>query len=149
MMSSIIMPAVRQTGKGRDCLTLEIPAIYRQAVQILSDRAESNGGYIQVRLALPQRPRTTGWRSQNHHINGHIQQITMETGNSFSAVKERMKELSLDRGYPFETLPDRSIKPRSEADIDVVQAGYLIDTIHQFAAEWGILLIEETIDDRE
>ena len=94
---------------------------------------------------LLSKPRTTGWKSQNHHINGHCQQIAMGTGCSFSAVKERMKELAIDRGYPIETLPDGAVKARSEADVDTVAAAALIDTIHQFADEWleGFVFIEE------
>ncbi len=87
--------------------------------------------------------RSTGPKSQNHRINGFIQQICEQTHNSFSAVKERMKELAVDRGYPFETLPDGSIQPKSEADINTQEASWLIDTIEQFAAEWGIKLREE------
>ena len=110
----------------------------RDHAQLMDERK-----VYEVTVKLLSKPRTTGWRSQNHHINGHCQQIAMETGNSFSAVKERMKELAIDRGYPIETLPDGTVKPRSEADVDTIQAAALIDTIDQFAAEWGIALIEE------
>jgi len=99
--------------------------------------------FYRLTIQPPRRARTTGWKSQNHHLNGHIQQIAMATGNSFSAVKERMKELAIDRGYPVEILPDGSVKPKSESEITSIEAGYLIDTIHQFAAEWEIPLAEE------
>lgn len=145
----IIIPATKRVRTGfDDIITVEIPEMFRHSVWgLCHDAALKSNDFLQVRLGLPRRPRTTGWNSQNHHINGHIQQITIETGNSFSAVKERMKELAIDRGYPIETLPDGSVKPQSEAELDTVQAGYLIDTIHQFAAEWGIKLIEEDEDE--
>ena len=102
-----------------------------------------DGKLYKVKITKMRGKRSTGWQSQNHHINGHIQMICVETGNSFSAVKDRMKELAVARGYPIETLPDCSIKPVSESIIDSAQAGYLIDAIHQFAAEWDIRLREE------
>ena len=67
----------------------------------------------------------------------------MATGNSFAAVKEHMKILAIPRGYPIETLPDGAVVGKSEADVDTVEDGYLIDAIKQFAAEWNIPLIEE------
>lgn len=143
-MTAVTIPAAKRVRTGNPALLMfELPGPFQPAVWALAERAERKGDYMQLRLSLPRRPRTTGWKSQNHHINGDIQQISIETGNSFSAVKDRMKELAIDRGYPIETLPDGSVKPQSEADIDTVQAGYLIDTIHQFAAEWDIALVEE------
>lgn len=119
-------------------------------LQLMSDYRRAFGAHwIKHRRAVHSflferwyQKRSTGEESQNHHINGHIQQICTETGNSFSAVKERMKELAIDRGYPIETLPDGSAKPKSETQINTKEAGYLIDTIHQFAVEWGINLEE-------
>ena len=101
------------------------------------------GRMYRVEMKEMRAGRSTGWQSQNHHINGHIQQLCEETGNSFSTVKEYMKEQAIDMGYPTETLPDGTVRPKSEAVIDTVQAGYLIDIIHRFAAEWGYILREE------
>ena len=130
------IPAVRRAQTAPHILAVELPAECVQPVQEM-------GEWLQIRVSRPRRPRTTGWKSQNHHINGHCQQISTATGNSFSAVKQRMKELAIDRGYPMETLPDGSAAPKSEGDIDTVEAGLLIDTIHQFAAEWDVPLEEE------
>ena len=143
----VILPAVKRirTGDSR-YIQFEIKSNEQRNMLYYffhQREVEKKNPYYTVVIKTPRRPRTTGWKSQNHHINGHLQQIAMQTGNSFSAVKERMKELAIDRGYPVETLPDGSVKPISESEIDTTQAGYLIDTIHQFAAEWGINLIEE------
>lgn len=113
-----------------------------QQVAIHKQRMKQ-GRIYRVELKEMRAGRTTGWQSQNHHINGHIQQICEETGNSFSTVKEYMKEQAIDMGYPTETLPDGSVRPKSEAVINTKEAGYLIDTIHRFAAEWGYILREE------
>ena len=145
-MKQIILPAVRRIndaiGYLRFQLNLEQDTMLRKLF-VHYEIIKKKPPYYKLTITQPYKPRTTGWKSQNHHINGHCQQIAMETGNSFSAVKERMKELAIDRGYPIETLPDGSIKPKSETEISTEEAGYLIDTIHQFAAEWGIILQEE------
>jgi hypothetical protein len=89
-----------------------------------------------------KKPRTTGERSQNHRINGHIQVICMENGEDFYFMKEWLKYKAIRRGYPFDTAPDGTVIPWSESRIDTVQAGYLCDEINQFAAERGIILPE-------
>ena len=128
----------------------------RVVLQLMSDyRREFSAHWNKHKTAVHTfefkkwyRKRTTGRDSQNHHINGHIQQICQQTGNSFSAVKERMKVLAIDRGYPIETLPDGSVMPKSEAEINTIEAGYLIDSIHQFADEWKIKLTENNWEEK-
>jgi len=88
------------------------------------------------------RRRTTGRHSQNHRINGFIQQICAATGNTFGPMKEYCKELALSRGYPFETLPNGKAMPKSEADLTTIEAALLIDTIEQVASDLGIHLKE-------
>ncbi len=141
-MGMVNLPAVKELKtNSRAAVSFELPEMFRAAWW--ASREGNKTGYWNVKISRPKRPRTTGDKSQNHHINGHCQQIANETGNSFAVVKERMKVLAIDRNYPIETLLDGSVMPRSEADIDTVEAGYLIDTIHQFADEWQIRLIEE------
>lgn len=100
---------------------------------------------FQVRaiISKPRKARTTGEKSQNHHLNGHVQQIARETGNSFDVVKAYIKREAVGQGYPFETLPSGDIMPISEADTDTSACAIAIDTAHRIAAEWGINLIEE------
>lgn len=114
--------------------------------QQLAERADKrHGGYVTVTVDTPRRPRTTGPLSQNRHINGHCQQIAVATGCSFDAVKAHVKRLAVDHGYPFDTLPDGSVAPKSEADISVEEAAVLIEQIHAFAAEFGIPLRESNL----
>jgi hypothetical protein len=87
------------------------------------------------------RPRTTGPKSQNRNINGLVQQISQATGNNFDTVKLWCKREAISRGYPFETFQGVMI-PWSESRIDTIQAGYLIDTIHELAADLNIRLVE-------
>lgn len=119
---------------------------------VLDKAARINAGHVTVTIENVKRPRTTGKHSQNACINGYIQQICMEYGYEFADVKMYMKELALSRGYPFMRDEDgnvvTSIKtgdplPASETVITTIEAGYLIETIQQFAAEHGIILRDE------
>lgn len=118
-------------------LTIEVPAGMRKAVAY-----EAAKGWATVKLSRPRRPRTTGWHSQSHHLNGHIQQICVETGNDFDAVKSVVKMRAISRGYPFHTFQGIAI-PQSEAQSSVEECALLIDEVHQLAAELGISLREE------
>lgn len=109
----------------------------------LFTKAKEHGDYLFVDLSVPGRNRSTGPQSQNHHINGHITQIAMETGNSFNAVKMELKYMAADRGkWKWETLPNGSRHLGSEADATVEEAAELIECAHQLAAELGITLVE-------
>lgn len=89
--------------------------------------------------------RTTGDRSQNHHIHGHIRDIAQQTGNAFGATKHRLKALAMDDGeYPGLLVFD-GYEPVSEADLNTLQAGVFIEWLHRFAAEWGVILEEEEL----
>jgi len=101
------------------------------------------GGYVKLELSPPYKPRTTTVGGQNRHIWGHIQQIAQETGNELADVEEAIKERALKRGYPrkINQLTGR-IKPASMTTINTVEAGYLIDELHQLAAELEITLDE-------
>lgn len=98
-------------------------------------------GYATVHISTPRRIRSTGYRSQSHHLNGHIQQICVATGNDFEMVKTVVKMRAIARGYPFKTLRGVVI-PQSEADSSIEECALLIDEVHQLAAEEGIGLLE-------
>lgn len=94
-----------------------------------------------------RKPRSTGWGSQNHHLNAHVQAIAGETGHDFDEIKVAVKVRAVKRGFP----PPREIKVggerwavyKSEADCDTLECSYLIDEAHQLAAELSIVLREE------
>lgn len=130
--------AVRiKTGSPR-IVSFEIPADraaeYAELVRRSPDR-------LDIELATPGRPRSTGPDSQNHRINGFIQQICVAKGLEFDALKYYCKYKAIERGYPFDTVGD-FVVPWSESRINTVQAGLLIDTIEQVAAEQGVHLEE-------
>jgi hypothetical protein len=87
--------------------------------------------------------RTTGPGGQGAHFNGHIQQIANETGNDFDTIKMYVKEQAVSMGWPYTTLPNGAVLPKSETEVDVVECGYGIETCHVLAGELGIILREE------
>jgi hypothetical protein len=121
-------------------LVVNVPSNAQPAVERY---AESLGDkFALVKLDKIRKHRSTGWKSQNHHINGHCQQIAQDTGNDFDTVKTYCKTQAISRGYPFDDYHGQVV-PWSESRIDTLQASYLIDMIHQLAAELGIILQEE------
>jgi hypothetical protein len=121
-------------------LVVNVPSNAQPAVERY---AESLGDkFALVKLDKIRKHRSTGWKSQNHHINGHCQQIAQDTGNDFDTVKTYCKTQAISRGYPIDVIRGQVV-PWSESRIDTLQASYLIDMIHQLAAELGIILQEE------
>lgn len=135
----IDLPACYFTVTG-NILELTIPDQFRDLV--FSRLSTLKTQQVRVTLKKPGRPRTTGERSQNHAINGYCAQIAKETGQDFDTVKMAMKKMAIGRGYPFRTEKlTGEVIPFSETEINTVQAGYLIDTIYQFATEYEIRLM--------
>ena len=121
-----------------------VPAGHLPAVASLMARSEkSRGGYITVNLSLPHKPRTTGWKSQNHHLFGHVRQLCDHTGYTMSEMLQVVKE-----DTPSWPVVEKVIRGKkrllhvSEADISVEVASEAIEICHRFAAENGWILYE-------
>lgn len=100
------------------------------------------GDYVLVTMQPPKRPRTTGAESQNHHLNGHVMQISNVTGAGYSAVKDEVKRIAVETmGYPYEIV-NGHIHPKGESDSSTDECDLLIEAAHVLAAELGIILIE-------
>jgi len=104
---------------------------------------------VVVEIKAQTKTRTTGERSQNHHLNGHIQQICEETGNDFQDVKEYIKSKAVSMGYPMLIIKGQVVvnpygEPRgiSEADSSTSECALLIEQTHMLASEYGIILKE-------
>jgi hypothetical protein len=104
-----------------------------------------------VTISTPSRKRTTGDLSQSHHLNGHIQQIAVATGNDFDDVKLYVKRRAMSMGLPYLTnengdvvysLIDGEPLPMSERDMTTIQCGWCIDCAHIVAADFGVTLVE-------
>ena len=138
------------TGRA-DLISFEIPTDYRQEYAMLVKQAIEKGDYWRVTLEPWKAKRSTGEKSQNHHLNGHIQQIAAETGNDLADVKLFVKRAAMKEGLPAKTRPDGSIvysltdgepMPISESDMDTKQCYWCIEVCHLVAAEFGITLRE-------
>lgn len=104
---------------------------------------KKHNSYIKLELSPPYKPRSTGQNSQNNLIWKLITVIANETGNELEDVEVAVKERALKRGYPFRQnkLTGKPV-PASMTTINTVEAGYLIDELHQLAAELEINLEE-------
>ena len=98
--------------------------------------------FVQVTLNTPAKPRTTGAKSQNHHLNGHIIQICNVTKHSYETIKYCVKMKAVENfEYPYE-LVEGYICPKSEHECNTEECAKLIEAAHLLAAEWGIVLRE-------
>lgn len=101
------------------------------------------GSYIKLEMSPPYKPRSTCVHGQNRHIWAHIQQIANETGNDIEDVEDYIKQKATRRGYPVkQNKLTGEMKPVSMKEINTVEASYLIEEVHQLAAELEIQLEE-------
>jgi len=153
MIYPITLPAIErdpsETGGGRIVFRLP-PGLLRDLVWHTVKLVESSkrGPWFRLVLGPVRRIRTTGERSQNHRINGFIQQLCMHTGMEFDVLKFWLKKQAIRRGYPFDTDPSGDAVPWSESRISVEEAVFLNDEIEQYAAEIGCTLREHEEEKR-
>ena len=121
-------------------LSIEVAPGQETTIKVFIEKLR--GGPAVIQLKKWYRSRSTGWKSQNHHINGHIAQLAREFAMDFDTIKLHLKHQAISRGYPYDLLDD-CVYPWSETRIDTLQASFLIDEIHQFSVDHGCNLIEE------
>lgn len=122
---------------------IKVPKDYRAEFNKLIEFCEKNrGGFLRVKLSPPFKKRSTGCKSQNHHINGHIQQIANETGEEFDRLKILAKQKAVKYGYPIRTDIFGNAVPVSETEISSEEASFLIEAVHEMAAFLDIKLRE-------
>jgi hypothetical protein len=119
-------------------ITFRIPDGYQASVNNEGEKCSS--GYMSVKFGKPQKPRTTGEKSQNSHAWGHCQQIAMATGMEIYEIEYMAKVRAIKRGYPITA---KLGIPKSQKDINTEECAYLIEEYHAIAAENNILLKEE------
>ena len=117
-----------------------IPAQYVEAYKAIIYKSPEQ---VHVTIQLVRKLRSTWYLSQNHRLNGFIQQVCMSTGNEFDMIKMTVKLRAIDKGYPFVTLPTGDRYPQSESNASVSECAILIQEIEQLAAEESIVLQEE------
>lgn len=143
----ILFPALQRVQTEGSCLTFHLPAGLRTVAEPIEI-----GKYWCVLVSRPRKPRTTGYRSQNHRLNGFISQLCDSTGNDFDDIKLYVKRKAMRRGLPAKiddkgqilySLVDGEPLPISETDMDTVQCSWVIEEIQQLSAECGVILREE------
>ncbi len=143
-MNEIIIVAKRIINPNQCIASWELPHSVREYYDFWTKQQIAKGiNFDKLIIKKPFKARTVGDKSQNHRLNGFIQQIAMHTGMDFDVLKYYFKKKAIKRGYPFETDPEGEAIPLSESKIDTTQAGYLNDEIEQFAGENDITLREE------
>lgn len=143
---------VERIRTGNDTvMAFSVPPSRRFDYRELVRKAQPSDRFDLV-VSTPRKKRSTGFKSQNAHFNGHCQQISMETGQDFETVKLYVKRQAIPMGLPLKQRPDGEILysiadglpvPISETDMDTIQCGWCIDAAHLLAAELGIILREE------
>ena len=124
-------------------ITIKLPHFAEDAWLALADKLKRKKvRQVYVKLGYPRKPRTTGDKSQSHHLNGHIQQIAAHTWDEFDDAKMEIKRRAIKRGYPFRTDSFGNVIPQSEADCSTVECALLIDEAHDVAAFLEIKLKE-------
>lgn len=143
-MAEITLTLKRVFQKGLISFQIPTETVLRDnLVKVISACRDKHNDYCTITIRTPRKPRTTGYKSQNHHLNGHIVQICNQTGNSYSLIKDYIKLIAIEQyGYPFETYKGKLI-PKSESDCSTEECAKLIEAAHYVAAEEGVILREE------
>lgn len=143
-MSGVTVTMHRVNQKG--LISFEVPNepdLQEALRKVLRSCRDKNNDYVSVTLKRPYSPRTTGPKSQNHHLNGHIMQICEYTGNNYETIKYCVKMIAVEQmGYPFSTVAGH-VYPKGERDCDTEECAKLIEASHVLAAQLGIVLREE------
>ena len=143
-MNKLVMPAAVIQTAAPAWLTVRLTEVQADCFATMVEHNPSHQWHVEI--SKPRKPRTTGERSQNHHLNGHCQQLAQETGNDFDTVKYAVKYRAIPGGYPYDTMGDLVV-PWSESRVDTVQCAVAIVEAHRLADELGIKLIEEESDE--
>jgi hypothetical protein len=126
---------------GRDII-LTLGERMPEFIMLAEKSKKTRGGYLSFDIDLPRRPRSTGVKSQNHHLGGHVEQLAMAARVSISTMKTYIKtRAALEFGYRTETI-DGQVYPISEADASVEECSSLIEICHIVASEKGFSLYE-------
>lgn len=105
-------------------------------LKLLGECVKNSNGYAKVSIGRVYRQRTTGERSQNNLFHFLCSVIAQYTGNDMGDVKNGLKDMAVNRGYPYYVNPiSRKVTGRSSASVDTVQMSMLIDTAYQYIAE--------------
>ena len=131
--------------EGAHALLVPVPDTFWPSQREMLDKsALKHSGYLTVDFSLPHKPRSVGWKSQNHHLWGHAAQIGEHLGYDRREVVYIIAEMT--NGWPMAEYKGKMV-PKSESGISSAVAVEAIEVAHRIAAENGIVLIEEASHD--
>ena len=133
-------------GTTRAEVRILVPEAWQDEWLDLAARIKKRGAHqMYIKLGLPRKPRSTGYRSQNTHVHGHASQIAESVGESKSKIIA--DAVSLASGQLGEDFPtyvdykgDRVLC--SEPEWDSRTAAVVIDKLHDIAGVCGVTLKE-------
>ncbi|WP_307771092.1 hypothetical protein [uncultured Treponema sp.] len=142
-MAEVRITMKRVFRKGFLCLEIPEDEGIREALKkILTSCREKYNDFVQVTIQPPYKPRTTGAKSQNHHLNGHIVQLCNITKHSYDEIKYCVKMKAVEAlEYPY-TIINGYLLPKSEHECNTEECAKLIEAAHLLAADWQIVLKE-------
>ena len=124
---------------------LQVPIDWN--IKELCDKAIEKGGWIDIKISLPSRKKTS---PENRLLHALIGQLSMYSGMrfakswSFDLTKRYVKIRACAHGYPCDIVDDgsnrRIVEPKSVADAGTVEVALLIDTCYLIAHEWSVEL---------
>ena len=137
------MPAVKIINNSQGCY-IDIPGKYFDQYQNLIELLEKkHGGFGEVHIGRPHKPRTTGRRSQNNLVHAFYDQLTV-TGYSISEIKYNyVLPMAVKHGYPTKTGLDGNEYPKHESEISTIDIKAEMMGIFDFADLAEIQLYDE------
>jgi len=119
-------------------LTIETPKSLDETVDIFVNKL--HGGPAVIQMKKWYQARTTGYKSQSHHLWGHAEQL----GTHLGYTKSEMMQIIADMtpSWPMVEYNGKLISA-SESAINSFTASEAIEVAHRIGAEENIHLIEE------
>lgn len=124
-------------------LLVFIPVHFREAVRTVTDKCHArHNDFMKISIEVPSKPKTDGEKSQNNHTWGHATQIASGLNQGDDPRDVLYDACIATPDYPTRMNRFGRIVAQSWSLATTVQAAAVIETLHRFAAEFGIALIE-------
>jgi hypothetical protein len=124
--------------------TLSAPvAFWRDLADLFKVCVEKKNRYLDLRMDLPRKPKSTGRGSANNHFGGHARQIASQTGDDVEHTRYWIMVRAEKRGYPVHHDKWGNPIPQRWSKASSAEASYAIEQSHEDAAFLGMTLIEK------
>jgi hypothetical protein len=138
------IPNARVEGLTMDGdLLVVIPPAFRDAARSVVNKCIlSHSGFCRISLERPAKPKSTGPGSLNNHAWGHATQIAAGLKQGDDPRDVLYDACIATAEYPSRMNVFGVIHAQSWSEATTVQAAAVIETLHRWAAEFGIPLME-------